>query len=137
MSDGSKHDVLKDASKVVFVSPDRVDREGLFGSLWGRLRTDPIDAMLVESIRRYGIYEPIQLIEPKGDDGLFHLVTGRGRLLAAREIGMETVPASVLDLGGKDAVIRGLMGHHPDRRYSAAQAAALACGARLSRKRSG
>ena len=123
MSDGSKHDILKGASKVVLASPNRIDREGLFGALWDRLRADDIDGVLVESIRRFGIFEPVQLIESKGDSGLFHLVTGRGRLLAAQHLGHESIPAIVLDMKRDAAVIRGLMAHHPDRRYSAAQAA--------------
>jgi len=125
MSDGSKHDTTGNKSEVFFISPDRIDRNYLFGDVWHRLRGDKADDLLVASIRTHGIREPITLIEAEGDESRYCLVTGTGRLLAARDLGMEAVPAMLLDAEPGNAVIRGLMEHYPDRRYSAAQAAIL------------
>jgi len=127
MSDGSKRYKYSTGGEPVihFIPPNRIDREGLFGALWNRLRGEEADDLLVASIRAHDVREPIRLLEPVGDDPRYRLVSGRGRLLAARELGLETIPAVVLDADEGDAVIRGLMEHYPDRRYSAAQAAVL------------
>ncbi|MBN1883577.1 MAG: ParB-like nuclease domain-containing protein [Deltaproteobacteria bacterium] len=125
MSDCSKYNGVVGNLEVFSVSPDLIDQEGLFGAPWERLRGDEADDLLVSSIRQCGVREPIKLITAAGVDDRYHLVTGRGRLLAARDLGLEAVPAMLLDTGREDAVIRGLMEHYPDRRYSAAQCAVL------------
>jgi len=125
MNNGSKQNTTGKESEVFLVSPDRIDRENLFGGLWHRLRGDKADDLLVASIRCHGVREPIKLIEAKGDDTRYLLVTGSGRVSAARDLGLEAVPAMLLDTDRGDAVIRGLMEHYPDRRYSAVQAAIL------------
>jgi len=126
MSDCSKHNDSGGTPEVFPVSPDRIDSDGLFGALWGRLRGDGTDDdLLAASIRRHGILEPVKLIAAEGDDTRYHLVTGRGRVRAAKRLGLMTVPGMLLDVTRGDAVVRGLMEHYPDRRYTAAQAAVL------------
>lgn len=125
MSNGSKHDTNGGVSEVFSISLDRIDRENLYGGVWHRLRGDAVDDLLVASIRNVGIREPIKLIKAEDDTMRYRLVTGTGRLSAARDLGMEEIPARLLDAERGDAVIRGLMEHYPDRRYSAAQAAVL------------
>jgi hypothetical protein len=132
MSDGSKgntknthYTAIDGGPEVRPTPPDLVDRAGLFGALWDRLRGDEADGLLVASIRAHGVREPIRLLAPVGDDPRYRLASGRGRLLASLELGLKTIPAVVLDTNEGDAVVRGIMEHYPDRRYSAAQAAVL------------
>ncbi|MCL4104805.1 UNVERIFIED_CONTAM: hypothetical protein GTU68_034244 [Idotea baltica] len=52
---------------------------------------------LAESIRKHGVLQPL-LIRAKGDDG-YELVAGERRWRACRQVGLETVPCRVVELG--------------------------------------
>lgn len=56
---------------------------------------------LKDSIRRDGFLAPV-LVRPCGR-GSFEVLSGNHRVMAAREIGMETVPALVVDIDDKAA----------------------------------
>ncbi len=56
--------------------------------------SEPDDA-LIASVREHGVIEPV--IVRIGDDG-YELVAGFRRLAAARVVGLETIPARVMDL---------------------------------------
>jgi ParB/RepB/Spo0J family partition protein len=51
-------------------------------------------ASLVESIKKYGILQPL-MVTP-GDDGIYVLIAGERRLRAARDAGLEEVPAAII-----------------------------------------
>jgi ParB family chromosome partitioning protein len=53
---------------------------------------------LVESIRQHGVLQPL-LLRPHG--GVYQLIAGERRWLAARQAGLETVPCRVLELGDR------------------------------------
>ena len=57
-----------------------------------RNKTSPADAALLSSVRALGILQPV-LLRPEGNR--FTLVAGARRVWAAREIGLETVPAVI------------------------------------------
>ena len=59
-----------------------------------RMHNEEEFAMLKESIKTNGILQPLILIEKKKRDG-FILVDGRGRLKAAKELGLKEVPALI------------------------------------------
>lgn len=54
---------------------------------------------LVQSIREKGLLQPI-VVRPKGER--FELVAGERRLLACREVGLERVPALVVEIGDRE-----------------------------------
>lgn len=54
---------------------------------------------LAESIRKHGILQPL-LVRSKDGDG-YQLIAGERRWRACRQIGMETVPCRVVELGDK------------------------------------
>ncbi len=56
---------------------------------------------LVESVREHGILQPI-LVSPNGDDEHYILVSGHRRLEAARQLGLETIPAIVRKVDEKE-----------------------------------
>jgi ParB family chromosome partitioning protein len=58
---------------------------------------------LTESIRKHGILEPL-LVRPMGKAGLFELVAGERRFRAAKEVGLESVPVTIRELGDEDAL---------------------------------
>ncbi|MEO0093802.1 MAG: ParB/RepB/Spo0J family partition protein [candidate division WOR-3 bacterium] len=60
-------------------------------------RTDPNEnlAELVASIKENGVLQPI-VVRPKGDG--YELVVGERRLRAAKEAGLETIPAIIKDI---------------------------------------
>lgn len=57
---------------------------------------------LTESVREYGILEPL-IVRPLSDDRTYELVAGERRLRAAKEIGLKKVPAIVRDMTEKEA----------------------------------
>lgn len=57
-----------------------------------RMRIDVDD--LVESIREHGVLQPI-LVSPNGDQDHYILVSGHRRLEAARQVGLDTIPAVI------------------------------------------
>ena len=61
------------------------------------------DAALVESVREHGIVEPL-FIAGLPDDSLY-LVSGHQRLAAAREAGLEAVPAVIHPVADADAAV--------------------------------
>ncbi|NOZ00235.1 MAG: ParB/RepB/Spo0J family partition protein [Chloroflexi bacterium] len=60
-----------------------------------RLRVDV--QQLVESIREYGIIQPL-IVTPGDQPGRYILVSGERRLEAARQVGLDTVPAIVREI---------------------------------------
>jgi len=64
---------------------------------------DPVKMReLVESVREYGILEPL-LVRPL-ENGEYELVAGERRYRAAKEVGLDTVPIVSRDLSDQDAV---------------------------------
>jgi ParB/RepB/Spo0J family partition protein len=71
------------------------------------VRRDPGDlAELIDSIRDMGVLEPI-LVRQKGE--MYEVIAGRRRLEAARRIGLQTIPASVLEVTDLQAIIISLI----------------------------
>jgi ParB family transcriptional regulator, chromosome partitioning protein len=58
---------------------------------------------LIESIRKHGIIEPI-LVRLKQEEGDYELVAGERRFRAAKEIGLDTIPAIVRDLNDEESL---------------------------------
>ena len=63
-------------------------------------------APLVDSIRRFGIQMPIK-VRPKGDR--FEIVYGERRWRAAKEAGLDAIPATVEDLSDEEAQARRIL----------------------------
>jgi ParB family chromosome partitioning protein len=63
-------------------------------------------APLVDSVRRYGIQMPIK-VRPRGDR--FEIVFGERRWRAAKEVGLDTIPATVEDLSDEEAQARRVL----------------------------
>lgn len=61
---------------------------------------------LKDSIRALGILQPI-LVRPLGD-GRYEVIAGARRVAAAKEIGLETIPAIIQELDNGDALIASL-----------------------------
>jgi ParB family chromosome partitioning protein len=61
---------------------------------------------LIASIRDMGVLEPI-LVRQTGEE--YEVIAGRRRLEAARSIGLQTIPASVLDVTDLQAIIISLI----------------------------
>lgn len=57
---------------------------------------------LVESVREYGILEPL-LVRPLAD-GEYELVAGERRYRAAKEVGLDTIPIVSRELNDQDAI---------------------------------
>ena len=74
------------------------------------------------AIGRWGVTNPIRVKE--GRDA-FLLVSGRRRVLAARDLGIRELPAHVYDVGlaDADALRINLLDNFPSRKYSAVEAA--------------
>jgi ParB/RepB/Spo0J family partition protein len=71
------------------------------------VRTEPGDLTeLIASIRDMGVLEPI-LVRQMGE--MYEVIAGRRRLEAARSIGLQTIPASVLDVTDLQAIIVSLL----------------------------
>ena len=64
-------------------------------------------AGLAESIRAQGIIQPV-VVRPRAAGG-FELIAGERRWRAAREAGIETLPALIRDAGDRDALLLGLV----------------------------
>jgi ParB family transcriptional regulator, chromosome partitioning protein len=62
---------------------------------------------LAESVRRQGVIQPL-LVRPRQAGG-YELVAGERRWRAAREAGMETVPAVVREADDRDTLLLGLI----------------------------
>lgn len=62
------------------------------------------DAGLAASMERFGLLEPIVVVEEPMDAGgmAYRLVAGARRLAAAKKLGWETIPAHLLDLPDED-----------------------------------
>jgi len=58
------------------------------------LDKEPLDA-LAASIKLHGILQPL-VVKP-GDEGRYKLQIGKRRMAAAKMVGLEKVPATVLD----------------------------------------
>ena len=56
---------------------------------------------LAESIRRYGILQPLLVVPMKEKPGLFQLIAGERRWRAARQAGLEQVPVTVVAAEGQ------------------------------------
>jgi ParB/RepB/Spo0J family partition protein len=71
------------------------------------VRKDPGDLTeLIASISDLGVLEPI-LVRQKGEQ--YEVIAGRRRLEAARRIGLQTIPASVLELTEVQAIVTSLI----------------------------
>ncbi len=72
-------------------------------SPWQPRRTFAAEALqeLVDSIREHGVLQPL-LVRAAGDD--YQLIAGERRLRAAREAGLESVPAIVMEVSDQQAV---------------------------------
>ena len=64
-------------------------------------------AGLAESIRAQGIIQPV-VLRPRGAGG-YELIAGERRWRAAREAGIETLPALIRDAADRDALLLGLV----------------------------
>lgn len=62
---------------------------------------------LAQSISAYGIIQPISI--RRLDGGRFELVAGERRLRAARKLGMEQVPAIIVDITDRDSAAIALL----------------------------
>ena len=65
-------------------------------------------AELTQSVRQYGILEPL-LVRPLNDSSQYELVAGERRYRAAQEAGLEEVPVTVRDLTDEDAIALSLI----------------------------
>src|SRR5437667_9903409 len=63
---------------------------------------------LATSIRERGVLQPV-LLRPSA--GAFQIVAGERRFLAAREAGLETIPAVVRHFTDRDALLSALLGN--------------------------
>lgn len=50
----------------------------------------------LDSVRRFGVMQPVTLREPTVKDGMLTVVAGRRRIKAARAVGLREIPARVL-----------------------------------------
>ena len=74
---------------------------------------------LMQSIKDKGILEP--LIVTGQDDGTYVLICGERRLVAARQLGLETVPIRVIEAGKElgDTIPAGRpKSHRPGERHT-------------------
>jgi len=69
-------------------------------------RADGDLAPLVESVRQYGIQMPIK-VRPRGDR--FEIVFGERRWRAAKELGLDAIPATVEELTDEEAQARRVL----------------------------
>lgn len=63
---------------------------------------------LVDSVREHGVIEPIT-VRWMEEIGLFHVVTGERRFRAAKQLGLETIPAIVRDLSDTKKAVHQLV----------------------------
>ncbi len=87
-------------SQVTYVEIGRVRNSGLNP----RLEIDPKElSELTESIRKVGILQPLTL-RPMKDSNNFEIVIGQRRFMAAKQIGLKTIPAIVRNLSDDEVV---------------------------------
>jgi ParB family chromosome partitioning protein len=69
----------------------------------------PLESLesLIDSIRRHGVMEPI-LVRPHAG-GKYQLVAGQRRLLAAKEVGLRSIPAVVQELTDEQVLVLSLV----------------------------
>ncbi|MGO2747221.1 ParB/RepB/Spo0J family partition protein [Microbacterium sp.] len=73
-----------------------------------RTHFDPDDlAELVHSVREFGVLQPV--VVRKNTDGEYELIMGERRTRAAREAGLDTIPAIVRDTGDEDLLRDALL----------------------------
>ena len=71
------------------------------------VRKDPGDLTeLIDSIRDRGVLEPI-LVRQRGEE--YQVIAGRRRLEAARIVGLQTIPASVLEVTDLQLILTSLI----------------------------
>ena len=68
-----------------------------------KVRDDEDMEHLVESIRANGIITPC-IVRPK-KDGRFEMISGHRRLMACKNLGLETIPCRIRDLTDDEAII--------------------------------
>jgi ParB family chromosome partitioning protein len=87
-----------------------------------RRRFEPeATAGLAESIRRQGLLQPV-VVRPRADGGN-ELIAGERRWRAAREAGVETVPALVRDADDRDSLLLALVENVAREQLSAVEEA--------------
>ncbi|MCF8719554.1 ParB/RepB/Spo0J family partition protein [Nitrospina gracilis] len=95
---------------------DRVLREAIVPDGFTAFGMDPVPGELVESIRALGITHPLVLI-PHGDG--FRVVCGHRRFQAAQVLGLDTVPAHLVEaMSDVDRLIWNLQENRAHRRYT-------------------
>ncbi len=95
---------------------DRVPREAIRRDALTAFGMDPVPGELVESIRALGITHPLVLV-PHGDG--FCVVCGHRRLEAAEVLGLDTVPAHLMEpMPGADRLMWNLQENRAHRRYT-------------------
>lgn len=82
----------------------------------------PVDPSLVQSIKRFGLLQPI-ITMPSG--GAIQVIDGRRRLLATRALGWETIPAYSLPAGSVNPHVVQLASHVLRSRNRAAEIDAI------------
>jgi ParB family chromosome partitioning protein len=87
-----------------------------------RRRFEPdATAGLAESIRRQGLLQPV-VVRPRPDGG-YELIAGERRWRAAREAGIETVPALVREADDRDSLLLALIENVAREQLSAVEEA--------------
>lgn len=96
----------------------------------GELRMIPVDLIFVRNPRGFdhkgfdqmtadiGLKKPITVTPRQGPDGImkYLLVCGEWRLKAFKALGKERIPALVIDVSDRDALIMSLIESEPRRR---------------------
>jgi len=80
-------DIQHVATSTVLPDPDNVKRHNEVNL-----------AQIKASITRFGFLDPLGVVDHPDEDGAFMIVEGHGRLSAAEELNIETVPVIVLQL---------------------------------------
>lgn len=83
-----------------------------------RMHNEEEYARLKESIESEGILVPLILLKKRGEEK-YYLVDGRNRLRAARELGIEDVPALIYAYGGQFAEDQGYERQMEEAKYLA------------------
>jgi ParB family chromosome partitioning protein len=91
-------------NEIIFITPEQI-----LPNIYQPRKTfddDTIDE-LAQSIRAYGIIQPLSV--RKMGNNSFELVAGERRLRAAKKIGMEKVPAIIVDITDKESAAIALL----------------------------
>lgn len=70
---------------------------------------------LVESVKRNGVLQPVQVVEMKDPDNgnnFFRLVNGLHRWSAAKDAGLKTIPVNVVDADGLEILRKQIITNH-------------------------